>query len=86
MIASSSDDDVIMFCFFAFSTVLRARFADGYLPTSSSRPGRMQNRDLGISEADRVLDRDFFCRLQNGTPLFSEEEFERTYRMPRVID
>lgn len=46
--------------------------------------GKKPNRVLNRLIAGDKLDRDYFCRFQFGTPVFSEREFERRYRMTRV--
>lgn len=50
---------------------------------SGSLPGRGENREFGREEAERRLDMDFFWRQNHGPPVFSEQEYLRTYRMPR---
>lgn len=50
-----------------------------------SRVGKRGNVDLQRLTASRSIDRDYFGRRTGLAPLFSEKEFERRYRMPRVV-
>jgi hypothetical protein len=46
--------------------------------------GRKQNRDRGVKEAGKLLNRQYFCRSGGATPMFTDAEFERRFRMPRT--
>jgi Plant transposon protein len=47
-----------------------------------SHIGKAPSRNLGRREGAETLDRDYFSR-GGGSPVFTELEFERRYRMPR---
>jgi hypothetical protein len=49
-----------------------------------SQPGKASNRDLGKRQAVIDINRDYFGRLGT-SPVFSNSEFERRYRMPRCV-
>jgi hypothetical protein len=53
-----------------------------------SRPGKKSNRDIGRDDGAKRIDRDYFCRRSENlglTPVFTEAEFERRYRIPRDV-
>lgn len=50
-----------------------------------SSQGRSPNRNFNVQAKNVQLDKDLFCRYSGGLPLFSETEFERSFRMPRVL-
>lgn len=87
MESSSDDDEMVMAVCLAGSSIAQAAAVASSRPHTGSRPGRAANRDLNVSGASKLLDADFFCRLQDGTgtPAFSDQEFERVYRMPRSV-
>ena len=80
---SSSDDDITMAVCLAAGSSAQVAGSATTRPRTGSRPGRAANRDLDVLGASALLDADYFCRLQAGTPAFSDEEFERLFRMPR---
>jgi hypothetical protein len=54
-----------------------------------SRPGKKSNRDIGRDDGAKRIDRDYFCRRSENsglTPVFTEAEFERRYRIPRDVN
>jgi hypothetical protein len=56
----------------------RSRRAHG-----GSSLGRRPNRDHGMKEAGNLLDRQYFSRTSGETPIFTDAEFERRFRMTR---
>jgi hypothetical protein len=46
--------------------------------------GRKPNRDRGVKEAGNLPNRQYFCRTGDSTPMFTDAEFERRFRMPRT--
>jgi hypothetical protein len=46
--------------------------------------GRKPNRDRGMKEAGNLLDRQYFCRSGDATPMFTDAKFERRFRMSRT--
>lgn len=86
---TSSDSDIELLtsmeagaafvCTLQSSSDTASKYRDG------STPGRSGNRNLNVLEKCVQLDKDLFCRYRSGSPLFTESEFERTYRMPRTI-
>lgn len=38
-----------------------------------SRPGRAGNRELGVFEASKPIDKDYFCRHKDSRPLFPNQ-------------
>lgn len=85
MEASNDEKEMMMASLFSCSAVFLARAARTAKTNYGSQPGHRPNRDLGINEAGKHLESDFFCRLYNGRPAFSEDEVERTYRMLRDV-
>jgi hypothetical protein len=57
--------------------IIRNRRAHG-----GSRIGKAPNQNLGRREGAEKIYRDYFSR-GGGSPVFTELEFERRYRMPR---
>lgn len=83
---SSSSDTEVAIAVLTATTAVATAVGDGReAHTYGSRPNRAGNRDLGRDAAATRLDRDFFNRTTSHAPLFSEAEFERSYRMPRVV-
>lgn len=81
--SSSSDDEAMAACLAAAAAIHAIQ--DDANPRRGSQPGRARNKELGVVAASVKLDRDYFCRLHSGTPIFSEQQFQRTYRMPREL-
>lgn len=79
LVSSSSDEEILAVCLAA------AHCASEKPVYTGSRPGRAPNRDLGVNDASKQLDKDFFCRLAPGQPLYTEAEFERKFRIPREL-
>ena len=50
-----------------------------------SVPGKAPNRERDRVAFERQLDKKYFCRESSESPLFTEAEFELSYRMPRGI-
>lgn len=48
-------------------------------------PERSVNQEIGRNKAASRIDRAFFCRSTDKTPLLSQSEFERSYRIPRQV-
>jgi hypothetical protein len=48
-----------------------------------STQGRAPNRKRGMKQCGYLLDTQYFCRTNDATPMFTDGEFERRYRMPR---
>jgi hypothetical protein len=46
--------------------------------------GRKPNRDRGMKEAGNLLNRQYFCRSGDATPVFTDAEFDRRFLMPRA--
>jgi hypothetical protein len=46
--------------------------------------GRKINRERGMKEAGNLRDRQYFCRTGDATPMFTNDEFERRFRIPRA--
>jgi hypothetical protein len=46
--------------------------------------GRKPNRDRGMKEAGNLLDRQYFCRTGDATPMFTDAVFERPFRRPHT--
>jgi hypothetical protein len=53
------------------------------LTHGGSPQGRKPNRDRGMKEVGNLLDQQHFCRTGDATPMFTDAEFERRFRMPR---
>jgi hypothetical protein len=52
------------------------------------KPGKRGKRNIGRQDGARQIDRDYFCRKPEHVSMtltFSEEEFERRYRIPRDV-
>jgi hypothetical protein len=47
---------------------------------------RKPNSNRAMKEAENLLERQYLCRTGDATPMFTDAEFERRYRMPRNID
>jgi hypothetical protein len=45
-------------------------------------PGRKPNCDRGMTEAGNLLDRQYFCRTGDATPMITDAAFER--RVPQA--
>lgn len=83
---SSDEDEIAMtVCLAASSSIQVFTATVASRPRTGSRPGRAANLDLHVQRASELLDADFFCRLQAGTPAFSDKEFERLFRMPKSV-
>lgn len=50
-----------------------------------SKPGKKANNNLHRVVCAERIDADYFCRHSSEQPRFTEQEFERRYRMPRII-
>ncbi len=85
MSSSDSDSEII------YQMCIQASCATAITATKSistkkgSKPGKLPNRNFGRTEGASRLDRDYFCRENPQPPLFTENEFERRYRVPREI-
>jgi hypothetical protein len=56
-----------------------SRRAHGSFP-----PGRKPNRARCMKVAGNLLNRRYFCRTGDATPMFTDAEFERRLRVPRT--
>lgn len=66
---------------FASFAVLSSHAAQYSHRNYGFRPGRHQNRDMVLIDADKRLYADLFRHLQVRTSMLSNVEFERTYRI-----
>jgi hypothetical protein len=56
------------------------------VPTrGGSRPGKAGNRDTGIEQGAKQIDRDYFNRFSRLPAPIAEADFERRFRMPRSV-
>jgi hypothetical protein len=88
----SSDFDIVpvLWSITASTSCLQAaRSAQDHLPLKvkhgGSRVGKARNRDIGRLSAAQRLDIDYFGRTGRVRPAFSNESFERRFRMPREV-
>lgn len=65
--------------------VLAAAAAQNKKSRGGPRPGKRPNRNILRGHGARQLDRDYFCRNSNDTPLFSDSEFERRFGVTRQV-